>query len=115
MRSCSRTSVPLARVGVVLAHNDEVPLLEVVWVAVVVRQASLGLLHCVLSALDHKREFTSSPLPVLRENHGWSYVLMVIGHAQGPLCQMITEYGVNSHAHDALPTTGKTRCTRGLK
>ena len=50
MRSCSRTSVsPLARVCVVLSHYDTVPLLEVVWVAVVVRQASLGLLHCVLS------------------------------------------------------------------
>ena len=42
-------------------------------------------------------------------------VLMVTGYAQGPLCQMITEYGVNSHAHDALPTTGKMRCTKGLK
>ena len=26
---------------------------------------------------------------------------------------MITEYGVNSHAHDALPATGKMRCTKG--
>ena len=33
-----------------LTHNDEVPLLEVAWVVVVVRQASLGLLHCVLFA-----------------------------------------------------------------
>ena len=34
---------------VVLTHNDEVPLLQVAWVVVVVRQASLGLLNSVLS------------------------------------------------------------------
>ena len=57
------------------------------------------------------------PLPVLKENDtdGHMAVLMVTGYAQGPLCQMITEYGVNSHAHDALPTTGEMRHTRGFK
>ena len=54
---------------------------------------------------------------LLRENDtdGRMAVLMVTGYAQGPLCQMITEYGVNSHAHDALPTTGEMRLTRSLK
>ena len=49
------------------------------------------------------------------DTDGRMAVLMVTGYAQGPLCQMITEYGVNSHAHDALPTTGEVRRTRGLK
>ena len=60
---------------------------------------------------------TTSGLLMMRENDtdGRVAVLMVTGYAQGPLCQMITEYDVNSHAHDALPTTGKMRCTEGLK
>ena len=35
--------------GVVLVHRDEVPLLEVVGVAVVARQSNFGLLNIVLS------------------------------------------------------------------
>ena len=45
---------------------------------------------------------------VLKENDtdGRMAILMATGYAQGPLCQMITEYGVNSHAHDG-PTYDK--------
>ena len=67
------------------------------------------------AALDHKRQsVTSAPLPVLRENDtdGRVAVLMITGYAQGPLDQTITECAVSVYAHDALPKTGKMRCTQ---